>query len=413
MTHDLEFVTQLATTANNPTINSIARSNADGRLILRPAFQRNLVWNDDQRSYLVDSILRNLPVPEVYLQTTTDADGREELIVVDGQQRISACLSFLNDDLRLVGDDLDPRWRHRLFSELEEPLQARFRGYRLLVRELPDVGDVVLREIFRRLNRTVEALEPQELRHAAYTGPYIGFIEFAASQQVLQTLGVFSARDYRRRRNDELVAEIAYATAVGAFPNKKEGLEESFLNYERHGLPPTLLADLARRFGRTFTQLDLIAPDLRQTRFRNKSDFYSFFVLLAREAELLPLDEPTSRKLVGRLRKLTDAVADLKRLEAAPPTDDVSRRVDKTVAKYTRAVERAASDRLNRIRRDEALRAWLGSILAKGHPKALDSEDEAWLRGETELQPDEYESDNDIDQARQHFQAVLLRPADN
>ena len=405
---DAEFSEQLATTANNPTINSLAMANAENRLVLRPAFQRNLVWNKEQRSYLIDSILRNLPVPEVYLHITTDADGREELVVVDGQQRISACLEFLKDDLRMVGDDLDSRWRNRVFSELEEDLKIRFRSYQLLVRQLPRLDEPVLREIFRRLNRTVEPLEPQELRHAAYTGPYITFIEAAASHPAHAQIGVFSALDFRRRRSDELIAEITYASAVRAFPNKKEGLEESFLTYERYGFPPELRTELTRRFGRVLDQLEFVGPELRRrTRFRNKSDYYTLFGLLVREADLLPLDEPASSFLVQRLQDLTDAITELRRLEQEVPDAEATGLVDSNVAKYTRAVERAASDRLNRVRRDEVLREWLGPVLARSSLTALGASDETWLAVLTEAEDDD-ESEAELEAERVRFKDVLL-----
>ena len=50
-----------------------------GRLELRPTFQRKPVWTDNQRSVLIESILLNIPIPEVYLQVTQDEDGTEEL----------------------------------------------------------------------------------------------------------------------------------------------------------------------------------------------------------------------------------------------------------------------------------------------------------------------------------------------
>lgn len=403
---EIEFSQQLGTAANNPSINTFAKMASEGNLVLRPPFQRNLVWNEEQRSYLIDSILRGLPVPEVYIQTSTEADGAEQHIVVDGQQRLSACLDFLNDRLRLTGSELSPRWRNKLFSELETELKARFRGYKILVRELPIMEDGSLREVFQRLNRTVEALEPQELRHAAYTGPYIRFIEAAASQSVLQQLGLFSARDFRRRRNDELLAEIAYASAARAFPNKKEGLEESFLNYEKHGFAETLRSDLSRRFGRVFKELELVAPELRATRFRNKSDFYTLFVLLAKEAEVLPFEKSVNRAMVERLKRLTEGVADAKRIQPGTPRPKPRNKEERLVFTYTRAVERAASDRLSRVRRDDALRAWLGPVLAKGVVRDLTDSDEAWLSASVE--PEREDSEMESDDERRHFQEVLL-----
>src|SRR5437660_375572 len=66
-----------------------------GRLTLRPPFQRKPVWLDKQKCALVESILLDIPVPEVYVQVTQADDGSEEYGVVDGQQRLRTVLQFI------------------------------------------------------------------------------------------------------------------------------------------------------------------------------------------------------------------------------------------------------------------------------------------------------------------------------
>ena len=67
------------------------------QLQMKPPFQRNLVWTTKQKSFLIDSILNTYPVPELYMQDITNEDGTKQFIVVDGQQRITACLEFINN----------------------------------------------------------------------------------------------------------------------------------------------------------------------------------------------------------------------------------------------------------------------------------------------------------------------------
>ncbi|MGA2528891.1 MAG: DUF262 domain-containing protein [Acidimicrobiales bacterium] len=411
---DLEFEEQLASTCSNWTINTFQKYYAEGSLIIRPAFQRNVVWNDEQRSFLIDSVLRGLPIPEIYVQMSTSSDGAEEVKVVDGQQRIVACLRFLADELRLRSDEpLDPRWRNRVFSELDRSLQQRFRSYELLVRKLPNRDDATLREIFRRLNKNVEALLPQELRHAAYTGPFLRFVEKAASSDVLEELGVFTRRDYLRRRSDELVAEIALALVSRAYPNKKEGLDELFLSYEKQGIPEGVLEDLAGRFGRVFEQLSTVAGSLRGTRFRNKSDLYSLFVVLATNAERLPLPADEGAEMLRRLREFSSLVNDIKREEAEGrsirPLLNLGSGAE--ALKYLRAVERAASDRMNRVRRDEVLQTVLGSVLAAEPVRELSSDDCSWMEQVDEIadRDDEGDGDETAAEERAHLLDVLVK----
>src|SRR6266850_540477 len=79
-----------------------------GRLELRPPFQRKPVWTAKQKSALIESILMNVPIPEIYIQVEQDEDGSEEYGVVDGQQRLRTILQFIGlerkEDQEATGD---------------------------------------------------------------------------------------------------------------------------------------------------------------------------------------------------------------------------------------------------------------------------------------------------------------------
>ena len=64
-----------------------------GELVINPDFQRHHVWKPKQKIELVESILMGIPIPAIYLFETKD--GKKQ--VVDGQQRISSILEFLNN----------------------------------------------------------------------------------------------------------------------------------------------------------------------------------------------------------------------------------------------------------------------------------------------------------------------------
>lgn len=410
--HGLFFKPQLSSDATAMTVNHFrkARASESSELLLRPAFQRNLVWNDEQKSFLVDSILRGLPVPELYVQMDTSADGNERLTVVDGQQRISTCLSFTDDRLRLGNsEDLDPRWQGKLFSELEDDFKAKFLGFKFIVRELPATAtDAVLREIFRRLNRTVEALVAQELRHAAYTGPFIQLVERGGAAAALNDLGVFTPQDYKRRRNDEFIAEVLMVIDAKAFPNKKEGLEELFSTFERRGIPAERLSEMTRRFGRSLSFVDLFSGQLRKTRFRNKSDCYSLLIFLARNAEHLSADEAAFDSILDKLVDFSALVNEMKREEGQGRSIDklVSEAHGSAALAYLRAVERAASDRLSRVRRHDSLEAVLGESVRALPVLSLSEADEEWNLVEDRLEEPVDESEDD--QERQSVQISLL-----
>src|SRR5664279_3482053 len=85
-------------------------------LVIKAPFQRNPVWSDRQKSSLIDSILLEYPIPELYMQELTDASGDQTHVVVDGQQRIRSVLSFIAGEFDL--DDESPGWAGLNFDDL-------------------------------------------------------------------------------------------------------------------------------------------------------------------------------------------------------------------------------------------------------------------------------------------------------
>lgn len=172
----------------NQSISWFSKRDADDELSIQPPFQRNPVWSNAQKSYLIDTILKGYPIPEIYMQFSTDAEGNDQYILVDGQQRIRACLEFLADEYELVGEDLG-NLEGLKFSDLEDGQRKKIYNYVFVVRKLPEMDEVELRSIFSRLNRNVVALNKQELRHSTYWGRFIGLMEKLSEDERWAELG--------------------------------------------------------------------------------------------------------------------------------------------------------------------------------------------------------------------------------
>jgi len=146
-----------------------------GDLIIRPPFQRNPVWSLRQQSSLIDTILLEYPIPEIYMQDLTGADGSQKHVLVDGQQRISTILSFVAGEFEL--EEESPGWAGMSFEDLSGQDRKKLYEYSFVVRLLPEMPDEEVRAIFQRLNRNTTVLNAQELRHATYWGPFIKLME--------------------------------------------------------------------------------------------------------------------------------------------------------------------------------------------------------------------------------------------
>ncbi len=152
----------------------------EGTLVIKPAFQRKPVWAARQKCYLIESILLDLPIPEIYVQRIVSAAGDTTYAVVDGQQRVRAVLQFLgaeidpeeneHNDFPLDRLDAASPWRNLTFGDLSEGDRIRFFSYEFAVRFLNTSDDGAVRDMFRRLNRFQTPLNASELRNATYFG---------------------------------------------------------------------------------------------------------------------------------------------------------------------------------------------------------------------------------------------------
>lgn len=53
------------TTSKIVQISDIVQWSEKGELELSPKYQRNNVWNDKAKAYLIDTIIRGLPIPPI------------------------------------------------------------------------------------------------------------------------------------------------------------------------------------------------------------------------------------------------------------------------------------------------------------------------------------------------------------
>ena len=81
------------TTSKIVQISDIVQWNEKGELELSPKYQRNNVWNDKAKAYLIDTIIRGLPIPPIFLRQRVDINTKStSREIIDGQQRIRAIL---------------------------------------------------------------------------------------------------------------------------------------------------------------------------------------------------------------------------------------------------------------------------------------------------------------------------------
>lgn len=137
-------------------------------LIIQPEYQRLFRWSLEQRSRLVESILLELPIPQIFVIENTN--GVIELI--DGLQRVSSIIQFIEpsalglDPLWLQGCDLIPELNGKRFTDLSLKLRLRLKRSSVRTIVIKRQSSSLLRyEMFKRLNTGGANLAPQEIRN--------------------------------------------------------------------------------------------------------------------------------------------------------------------------------------------------------------------------------------------------------
>lgn len=152
------------------SIFELMRKYDDGRLIIDPDFQRNLVWTLEQKSKFIESIILNFPLPPIFVNETKEG----KYIIVDGLQRTTALHEFLNNKFRLSDLEALTSLNSKSFDDLKKmsgAYQTKIEDKKLTLYVLrPSVPIEVVYDLFNRINTGGTQLERQEVRNCIYLG---------------------------------------------------------------------------------------------------------------------------------------------------------------------------------------------------------------------------------------------------
>ena len=94
----------MRTVPTNMTIADYCQGMQRKEILVNNEYQRSdKVWPPPARSYLVETVLQDFPIPKLSLHQKTDIKSRRVIKeIVDGQQRSRALLDFYEDKFALA-----------------------------------------------------------------------------------------------------------------------------------------------------------------------------------------------------------------------------------------------------------------------------------------------------------------------
>ena len=181
------------------TIHDVLRRINQAQFIMDPDFQRDFIWSPAEQSKLIESVLMRIPLPVFYIAENEDGT----MVVVDGLQRLSSFLHFVNGGLRLRlphQSQLDGKQ----FVELENKFQNRIEDCNLTLYIIDSKAPERARlDIFERVNSGVP-LTRQQMRNSLYMGQGTRYLGDEAEKHLfLKATG--RSLNWRQMRDREFI----------------------------------------------------------------------------------------------------------------------------------------------------------------------------------------------------------------
>ena len=259
-----------------------------GDLNLSPIFQRRPVWPLGAKSYLIDTIMRGLPIPSIILRDVpSDLDtfqSRRE--VVDGQQRIRTVVAFVAPELIKDSQPTDefkisrshnPGLGGSRYRDLPKATRQSILDYQFMVHIFPtQTDDREILEIFARMNATGYKLNNQELRNATYFGEFKTSAYALAAEQLprWRSWHLFTEGQIARMAEVELTSELMIVVISGISEGSKATIDRFYKKLDNQF--PTRGA-VERRYRAVMDTIENGFTALDRRPFERKTLFYPFF----------------------------------------------------------------------------------------------------------------------------------------
>lgn len=247
-----------------------------GGLELSPKFQRRNVWTNAARSYLIDTLLLGLPVPPIYIRVVQNSDRTRTIReVVDGQQRISAILDYVDGKFPLA-KNIETDASGKRFSQLPIDQQDRILQYPFICEVFHGITDAEVLSIFARLNTHSVKLNAQELRNGRWFG-HFKRLSYSLAHEHLEfwkSGHIFTDAKIARMAEVELTSELLIL-GLGGIQDKKKSVDDYYEEFDEE-FPKR--GEAQKRFRSVIDHIVESCHDILPTsEFRRPPLFYSLY----------------------------------------------------------------------------------------------------------------------------------------
>ncbi|SLN12992.1 hypothetical protein AQS8620_00161 [Aquimixticola soesokkakensis] len=339
---------------SRPNVTEILTKMRSSEYFVDQSFQRRLVWTDKQKVRLIETVLMEYPMPEIYLwEQVPDAEtGQQNFSIVDGQQRLSTLREFTSNEWPLKAAFLDLEHQNadyagKFWKDLSTDQRAAFFQYNINARRIPSaVTQAEIRKIFSRLNETDRSLNPQEMRHATLNGAFLTASLDIADSEEMKQLEIFTKDNIRRMADVEFASQLLGYERKGIVNDTPRSMNEL---YDEFSSEYSSAATDTSKVKSSLLKISEIFLDHKVRNFFATQNYvYTLHTLLDTEQGVIP---PASwRKPLAEF---------IEAYQAAPKDDDPSSQIDVNISEFRKGAISRTRSKTSRTQRLFGLKNWI------------------------------------------------------
>jgi hypothetical protein len=296
-----------------------------GDLTVNKSYQRSPnIWPVDAQSYFIDTILEGYPFPKVYFYEQYDQKKKRPLReIVDGQQRISSSVSYLNNQFQLSA--ASKRFKGLTFDELTADDQQKLLMTHLQVDIILSAERSELLEMFRRMNAYTAPLNAAEKRHSGFQGKFKWFIAEMSDlyAPLLGQFEVFTPKQILRMSDAEFLTELALIVEKGIINKEQRSLSNIYKQFDEEFADERVYRERLSDF---FETLKTSLNELQRTFIMKPYVLHSLFCAMThRKYGICDGDRSTGIRREGiYFRDRLATISNLEKLAYAHETQEVN-----------------------------------------------------------------------------------------
>jgi hypothetical protein len=251
------------------TIKKLVDYYSKGKLNLSPPYQRNFIWSTSDQQYLIESVLKNNPIPNFFI--LKNDNGQMEM--VDGQQRSRTILSFINKQFKDTKGLIFSKDTHGSMLNFEFPITI-----------ITDIEGESIEKFYALVNKTGIHLNKPEVRKADYYNTnLLNLINEIATSKNFKELKIFTENSLKRMNDVEFISELVVVIKKGNV-DKKGQLDEYFKN----DLRIEECSEIKLRFYNALDKINILNQvyNINKTRYKQRNDFYTLFNFVINNKEV-------------------------------------------------------------------------------------------------------------------------------